>query len=266
MTDRLRESVSALMDDQADELEVRRVMKAMDDDEELVRQWDRYHLIQAAMKSELIESSSCVASRISAAIAEEPALDVEFPFEDNNTEVVAQEENVSAAVSSSIATQPAAAVASMEKSIPWWQSAGRTAIAASVAVAVVLGVQTFSGQSPTLPNTSGTNTLDLVGNSNNAVAPSLSQPSVSSELGLGSTFSTARFNNGSVEIQPASQTPQESKTIIVTQKAYSSNDDASRERLQNYLLQHSEGAAAHTGRVRMPFARVANFDRSVDVK
>lgn len=51
MTERLRESLSALMDDEADDLELGRVLRAMDEDDVSVRQtWARYQMVSAVMR------------------------------------------------------------------------------------------------------------------------------------------------------------------------------------------------------------------------
>lgn len=52
MNDRLRESVSALMDDAGDDLEMRRLLAAMETDGELRGKWHRYHVISAVMRRE----------------------------------------------------------------------------------------------------------------------------------------------------------------------------------------------------------------------
>lgn len=50
MTERLRESLSALMDDEADDLELGRVLRAMEAGDDEVREtWSRYQLVSAVM-------------------------------------------------------------------------------------------------------------------------------------------------------------------------------------------------------------------------
>jgi len=51
------ESLSALMDQQADDLDVQRVVNGLED-EELLRRWRRYHVASAAMRNELDEFAS----------------------------------------------------------------------------------------------------------------------------------------------------------------------------------------------------------------
>lgn len=50
MSERMRESLSALMDDAADDLELARVLKAMDEDDEVSDAWSRYHLVSAVLR------------------------------------------------------------------------------------------------------------------------------------------------------------------------------------------------------------------------
>jgi sigma-E factor negative regulatory protein RseA len=52
MNDRLSESISALMDDAGDDLELRRLLSAMETDPALVRKWHRYHLVSAILRRE----------------------------------------------------------------------------------------------------------------------------------------------------------------------------------------------------------------------
>lgn len=46
MSEKLRESLSALMDNEATELELRRVLKQAKDDPDLLDHWQRYHLVR----------------------------------------------------------------------------------------------------------------------------------------------------------------------------------------------------------------------------
>lgn len=52
MSEKLRESLSASIDDEADEFELRRVLDEMEKDEHLRDTWERYHLIGALMRGE----------------------------------------------------------------------------------------------------------------------------------------------------------------------------------------------------------------------
>ena len=52
MTEQLKESLSAVMDGEADEFEIRRVLNEAADDPELRGVWERYHLIRSCMRGE----------------------------------------------------------------------------------------------------------------------------------------------------------------------------------------------------------------------
>ncbi|MEE4361286.1 MAG: sigma-E factor negative regulatory protein [Pseudomonadales bacterium] len=50
MSERLRESLSALMDDEADDLELARVLRAMEEDGEVRATWARYQLVSTVLR------------------------------------------------------------------------------------------------------------------------------------------------------------------------------------------------------------------------
>lgn len=103
----LHESLSAVMDNEADELELRRVLAA-DGETEMRSSWSRYQIARAAMHKELIEPRLDIASAVSAALADEPAI---------------------------TAAKPQRA---------GWRNLGRLAVAASVTVAVLAGVRLYN--------------------------------------------------------------------------------------------------------------------------
>lgn len=111
MSDQIRQSLSNLMDNEADELELRRVLKACDEQEELADCWHRYHLMRSVMHKEL----------------EQPAV-----FD------------LSASIAQAIDNEPSHGDIDSEKTVPFRQRfervgswLGKGAIAASVAAAVV---------------------------------------------------------------------------------------------------------------------------------
>ena len=111
---RLKESLSALMDDAADELEIQRVLKAVEEDDEMRATWERYQLASSAMHSNAPARPMDLSASIAAALDDEPAHKV---------------------------------------SNGAFQSLGRVAIAAAVTVAVVIGVQQSGviGDADTVP-------------------------------------------------------------------------------------------------------------------
>jgi sigma-E factor negative regulatory protein RseA len=52
MSEQLKESLSAVMDDEADEFEIRRVLNEAAEDSELRGVWQRYHLVRSVMRGE----------------------------------------------------------------------------------------------------------------------------------------------------------------------------------------------------------------------
>ena len=72
MTERVRESLSAMMDDEAGELEFRRVLSQIAEDEELRRTWLRYNVARAAVTGHSLEYLNLdVSQRVRDALAEE---------------------------------------------------------------------------------------------------------------------------------------------------------------------------------------------------
>jgi sigma-E factor negative regulatory protein RseA len=103
----LQESLSAVMDNEADEMELRRVLSASDD-AELRATWSRYQIARAVMHKELLEPRLDIAAAVSAALADEA-----LPMQ-----------------SKAVVRGP-------------WRSVGRFAVAASVTVAVLAGVRLY---------------------------------------------------------------------------------------------------------------------------
>lgn len=100
----LQESLSAVMDNEADELELRRVLAASADGE-LRDTWSRYQVARAVMHKELLVPRLDIAVAVSAALADEAV--------------------------------PA-------RKTPLWRNIGRVAVAASVTVAVLAGVRLYN--------------------------------------------------------------------------------------------------------------------------
>ena len=80
MSDSLRESISALVDDEAQELELHRVLASMDDDEELRQTWRRYQAASFTMKRQMdCRFDMDISDRVSAALADEPVVEMDEP-------------------------------------------------------------------------------------------------------------------------------------------------------------------------------------------
>ena len=197
MSERLRESVSALMDGEAGELELRRLLT--DSDQLSVRSsWQSYHRLQVALKEEPAEFLGWdISERVSSAI------------EDNS--------------------QPAGMSSRRPK---WLQPVAGFAVAASVAAAVVMTAGNLN------PANSG---MDLrQPDTLSRVFPT------TSGLAVGAGGEQTRFI-------PAS-------TAMVLPGVDAQADEDARQRLEQYILQHTESAALNNGQGMISFARVASFD------
>ena len=113
----LKQSLSALIDNEADELELRRVLNASDE-AELRASWTRYQIARAAMHKETFHAQVDLSAGIMAAIDAEPALAAAAP-----------EHAESAAKTIKV------------RNMPWL---GRVAVAASVTLAVLGGVRFYN--------------------------------------------------------------------------------------------------------------------------
>lgn len=107
-----KESLSALLDGEADELELRRLLKSSETDSSLLDTWDRYNLVHSVLAGKAVPVKPAFAESIADKLAAEPAL----------------------------SAAPVAANG-------WQQNLAKMAIAASVAVVFVLGLQTANQQS-----------------------------------------------------------------------------------------------------------------------
>lgn len=109
------EALSALMDNEADDLELRRLLKSSASQPELLAKWERYHLAQSILHRSAQPVRPELAQRIAAQLATEST----------------------PSANQSISTKaPAAKVSG------WQQTLGKIAIAASVAVIFVIAMPT----------------------------------------------------------------------------------------------------------------------------
>lgn len=113
MNEAIRESLSALLDGEADEMETMRVLRALETDPELREKWRRYHLMVALLRGEQSVSSQLdLGQKVILSLAGESV------------------------------TQRAQA--GQEAARPWYKSLAVLAVAASTAFIVVFGAQQWS--------------------------------------------------------------------------------------------------------------------------
>jgi sigma-E factor negative regulatory protein RseA len=227
----LAETLSALMDNQVSELELQRILKATAEDAELKAVWDRYHLTRAVLKKDLTHLAPVdFASRISAAIEAEDKLEL---IQSQSI----QSQNIKAKASGG------SAVLAINN---WWANVGRVAIAASVAGAVILGVQ----QMQTQPSATG----ELVA-SNEKAAPLVQEPVVNLPSGINAPELTAR----TVAVQSGFETrPNQNRRVVFVprQSAQPVNADEVSAYVNELMEVHSDNAARNSGQGVLPFTRV----------
>lgn len=217
----LAESLSALMDDQADELELQRLLKASESDADLKATWSRYQMASAALRRDLPATApGDFAAGLSAALAEEPALG------DGNS---------------------AGGVKALNR---MWQNAGRVAVAASVAAAVIFGVQQYGGGSAPV---SGETPSMAEGER------SESRPTASAPAGFQSPALSARPVSAQGGFDGRSQ---QARQVVFEPRQ--DNDQVPIDQIRAYLNllidEHTDNASFNSGQGMLPFARAVVGD------
>src|SRR5690554_7949361 len=202
----LRESLSALMDDAAEQLEVRRVLHASEQDPEIRRSWERYQLARSVMRKEPWQTGVDLSTGIAAALADEPSLQVK--------------------------PSPGAS--------PWKTRLGRVAVAASVTVAVLVGVRMVN-HDPAVTSQMASVEHGVPASS----APVSAAPAIA-PVGAGAVL--AGFSSH------ADQKPQPAEQV-------SEPSDWQEQRMGTYLRRHAENNAQSAPQL-MPYARAASLENN----
>ncbi|WP_049723767.1 sigma-E factor negative regulatory protein [Gilvimarinus polysaccharolyticus] len=218
----LAESLSALSDNEASELELARVLKAGSSDA-VKAKWARYQIARSAMRGDLPASlaPSTFAERLSAELADEPS-----PILDTNI--------------SKAASNGAAAGLSR-----WWLGLGRVAVAASVTGAIVVGAQLYRAGG-TVPDT---NVLSADNSPKTISAPDNSLP-----IGYGAPALSAQ----QVSAEMGNYQPQRARQVVFEPRR--ADVKVSNEQIRAYLNQlveeHTDHAAVNSAQGMLPYARV----------
>lgn len=201
MTDKQMENLSALMDGELDELSIARLLGQMKNDPQLTSKWARYHLMGDAMRGDMQGFANVdLSASISAALADEAPL-------------VAQ----------------SGVLASAKRQ--WWKPVAGFSVAASVAMAVIVGAYQFRGGDAGFEQ----------------VADADAAPQESAEVAKPPVY-------------------YKGPTMVASTTAETSDTDlkAGQDKLNEYLRQHAQDAAMGQGRTMMPLARVVNFETQQD--
>ena len=221
--ERLKESLSVSLDGQASELELRRVLDGISNDDSLRALAGRYQLIGDAVRGKTNKFAGVDISRgVMAAI-------------EQDEDIPAQSANDGAEVNGRAANSPEGGLAQR-----FWRSLGNMAVAASVAAAVIIGVRT-SNLAPEAP---------LLAEHEPTV---LSQPVQLAQSGL---------NNYGVASVRAGNNSESRDNITPEQLAFAQKlaNQATRERFRAYALQHAELSAVGGAQSVLSFARLTSFD------
>ncbi|MGM0521376.1 MAG: sigma-E factor negative regulatory protein [Pseudomonadota bacterium] len=120
MSQNTRESLSAMMDGESDELELRRVLKALPDDVDAADTWRRYHLARSLMQREQgVDVSIDLSAGVMARLQDEPVPLADTPLE-------------------------AKASVEPKEKVPTISFARGAGVAAAVSLMVITGVQYFN--------------------------------------------------------------------------------------------------------------------------
>lgn len=202
MSDRLRESVSALLDGEADELELRRLLASAHQNE-VRTAWRDYHLHRDSLAGvDMRFAQFDISGRVQAALAEEKV--------------------------------PMAAGR-------WWRPLTSVAVAASVAAVVAVGVRSFNTAPGAL---SGMGGAEVAQAPMPAAATSGRVYPAQSAGALGNVAVSAQLSDLPASLQPVSLNP----------------DDLAQQRLQRYMLRHTERAAQTNGQGLINFVRVSQLE------
>lgn len=196
MNERMQESLSALMDGQADELEIRRLLKESEHNPNVFASWHSYQLIGAVMRGESV-SSVDLSKGIRQALDGEPMDDLQGVRMTGKTSA----------------------------RWPWLAASG--AVAASVMLAVLVGVQ-WQQQQLAPAALVATNATPIANDTVSTLAPALA---------------TAQVSAAPAELSAAQQQELEQ----------------AQQKLKEYVLEHN--ATLDDSQQSLPFARTVKFNQ-----
>lgn len=227
----LAESLSALMDNQASELELQRLLKAVEADSELKSTWSRYQIASAGLRKDLpVIASNDFAARISAAIDAEETYSIQPP--------VTIRTDSEQTASGNVIAMPSR----------WWQQAGRVAVAASVAGALIVGVQQYQTAAP--------QTAEFAANAPVATPVGVNETKAAN---LPSGINAPALSARTVAVQSGYESrPQENRRVMFVPRQEAApiyNEDIST--YVNQLIQeHTDNASLNSGQGMLPYTRV----------
>lgn len=235
-SDQILESVSALVDNEASEIELHRILKNVGRDDVVRERWRRYHLIGSVMRRErMLIDSFDVSSAVAKAIAQDAVLD--------NGDAVALDR-------SGVSTPS-----------PWRSLLAKSGVAASFAAVVVLGFQ-FAG-SGQLPAETELATAGVA--SGEAAEPAVAVTNVV-PFGFELPIPQARnvSTNPSSMMSSMMYSPAESdlRALLPQEPSQDLSDAQTQDLLNRLLIEHAQRSSVNGGLGILPFARVFKMEES----
>lgn len=231
LSDQLLESLSALVDNEASELELRRILKYIGADENLREQWRRYHIIGSALRRERdVSNANGIAESVMAAIAEEQMSVPQSADPQNINESAAKGAH------------------------RWKNWVGKSAVAASFAAVMVLGLGALdSGRSmlehqPVIADSD----IDLPVDLDSSVVASAP---LGFDLPMPAGRTVASGFNGTPQSTDARARP-------ILQHADDLTDPGTQDFLNYLLIEHIERSSVNGNLGLLPFARVSKMTES----
>ena len=215
--ERLDQSLSAFMDGEASDMEMHRLLKEVSEDTELRNKWKRYHMASSALKGDPAIASIDYSSAIAAAIEQEPA------HRQGGLAVFAG-------------------------------SAGRFAIAASVALVAVFGVQQLNSPLDTVSDVSEFAGVEQMDEEN--TGPAIQFPSGFQPIINARTVSAGGNNKSSQYVTPVIEVRQQVK------QKYSETE--LRAYMNDIMAKHSNHAALNSNQGMLPFARLNDGEAAAE--
>jgi sigma-E factor negative regulatory protein RseA len=227
---RLNESLSALMDNEASDIEIRRILKELDAEDSLLAveiraKWQRYHLASAAISKEAVSAVD-----YSRAIAD--AIDSDDSLKMNSLSKMLRRSGILAVGASLGVSQ-----------------AGPFAIAASVALVSVLGIQNISNPLSDMDQTF------RFAQSDKMIDEKTTGPANQFPSGWQAPLDTQARTVSASGFNGARQYPQPIVEVNIINNAQYSEQEV-RLYLADILAKHSSHAALNSNQSMLPFARI----------
>lgn len=232
MNDNLRESLSALMDNEGDELELRRVLKSLDESPGDADVWRRYHLARSLMARDRdVDVTADLSAGIMARIEAEPR--------------------------PRVADEPAARRGGLS-------FAGSAAVAATVSLMVITGVQVYNGSSPVASPDMATRTASSSGDATASVAANEPLAGASGNGGAElvdlpqyPAFSSGALSSGNSGLMTVGVGFESPMFMAPDAQSSQASDLEQAQLLRRYLDRHAQGAAYRSGETWMPLLRAS---------